>query len=78
MFCKENYKVVIIMRFLLHQNIIYKMFLVDDLLNIRYLLELWRLIYMYIYIYIYIMFFLLLKEVVVLISWDIRNIRTNI
>jgi hypothetical protein len=74
MFCKENYKVVIIMRFLLHQNIIYKMFLVDDLLNIRYLLELWRLIY----IYIYIMFFLLLKEVVVLISWDIRNIRTNI
>jgi hypothetical protein len=74
MFCKENYKVVIIMRFLLHQNIIYKMFLVDDLLNIRYLLELWSLIY----IYIYIMFFLLLKEVVVLISWDIRNIRTNI
>jgi hypothetical protein len=62
MFCKENYKVVIIMRFLLHQNIIYKMFLVDDLLNIRYLLELWRLIY------IYIMFFLLLKEAVVLIS----------
>jgi len=49
MFCKENYKVVIIMRFLLHQNIIYKMFLVDDLLNIRYLLELWRLIYIYIY-----------------------------
>jgi len=47
MFCKENYKVVIIMRFLLHQNIIYKMFLVDDLLNIRYLLELWRLIYIY-------------------------------
>jgi hypothetical protein len=37
---KENYKVVIIMRLLLHQNIILKMFLVDVLLNTRYLLEL--------------------------------------
>jgi hypothetical protein len=36
---KENYKVVIIMRLLLHQNIILKMFLVDVLLNTRYLLE---------------------------------------
>jgi hypothetical protein len=36
---KENYKVVIIMRLLLHQNIIFKMFLVDVLLNTRYLLE---------------------------------------
>jgi hypothetical protein len=40
MLCKENYKVVIIMRFLLHQNIIPKMLLVDALLNTRYLLEL--------------------------------------
>jgi hypothetical protein len=36
---KENYKVVIIMRLLLHQNIILKMLLVDILLNTRYLLE---------------------------------------
>jgi hypothetical protein len=36
---KENYKVVIIMRLLLHQNIILKMFLVDVLLNTKYLLE---------------------------------------
>jgi hypothetical protein len=40
MFCKENYKVVIIMRFLLHQSIFPKIFLVDALLNIEYLLEL--------------------------------------
>jgi hypothetical protein len=40
MLCKENYKVVIIMRFLLHQNIIHKMLLVDALLNTRYILEL--------------------------------------
>jgi hypothetical protein len=39
MLCKGNYKVVIIMRFLLNQNIISKMFLVDTLLNNRYLLE---------------------------------------
>jgi len=39
MFCKENYKVVIIMGFLLHQSIIPKMFMVDAILNARYLLE---------------------------------------
>jgi hypothetical protein len=39
MFCKENYKVVIIMRFILHQSIIPKMFMVDAILNTRYLLE---------------------------------------
>jgi hypothetical protein len=39
MFCKGNYKVVIIMRFLLHQNIVPKLFLVDALLNIRHSLE---------------------------------------
>jgi hypothetical protein len=39
MLCKENYKVVIIMRFLLHQNIVPKIFLVDALLNTRHLLE---------------------------------------
>jgi hypothetical protein len=39
MLYKENYKVVIIMKFLLHQNIVLKMFLVDTLLNTRYLLE---------------------------------------
>jgi len=40
MFCKRNYKVVIIMRFLMHQSIIHKIFLVDALLNTGYLLEL--------------------------------------
>jgi hypothetical protein len=45
MFCKENYKVVMIMRFLLHQSIVPKMFLVDSLLNTRHLLELYRLIH---------------------------------
>jgi hypothetical protein len=39
-FAKKNYKIVIIMRFLLHQNIILKMFLVDTLLNTGHLLEL--------------------------------------
>jgi hypothetical protein len=39
MLCKENYKVVIIMRFLMHQSIVHKMFLVDALLNTGYLLE---------------------------------------
>jgi hypothetical protein len=39
MFCKENYKVVIIMGFILHQSIIPKMFMVDAILNTRYLLE---------------------------------------
>jgi hypothetical protein len=36
MLYKENYKIVIIMRFLLHQSIVPKMFLVDALLNIKY------------------------------------------
>jgi len=40
MLCKENYKVVMIMRFLLYQSIVPKMFLVDSLLNTGYLLEL--------------------------------------
>jgi len=40
MLYKENYKVVIIMRFLLHQNIVSKMFIVDALLNTVHLLEL--------------------------------------
>jgi len=39
MFCKENYKVIIIMRFILHQNIVSKIFMVDALLNIEYLLD---------------------------------------
>jgi hypothetical protein len=33
---KENYKVVIIMRFLLHQSIVLKIFLIDTLLNIKH------------------------------------------
>jgi hypothetical protein len=36
---KKNYEVVIIMRFLLHQNIVSKMFMIDALLNIGYSLE---------------------------------------
>jgi hypothetical protein len=36
--CKENYKVVIIIRFLLHQSIVPKMFLVNALLNTKHLL----------------------------------------
>ena len=39
MFYKENYRVVIIMKFLLHQNIVLKMFQVNTLLNTGYLLE---------------------------------------
>jgi hypothetical protein len=39
MFCKGNYKIIIIMRFLLHQSIVSKMFLIDALLNIEYLLK---------------------------------------
>jgi hypothetical protein len=39
MFYKKNYKVVIVMRFILHQSILPKMFLVDALLNARHLLE---------------------------------------
>jgi hypothetical protein len=38
-FCKENYKIVIIMGFLLHQNIVSKIFLVDTLLNSKYSLK---------------------------------------
>jgi hypothetical protein len=37
--CKENYKIIIIMKFLLHQNIVLKIFLVYTILNIGYLLE---------------------------------------
>jgi len=36
---KKNYEVVIIMRFLLHQNIVSKMLMIDALLNIGYSLE---------------------------------------
>jgi hypothetical protein len=39
MLCKENYNVVIIIRFLLYQNIVSKIFLVDALINIGHLLE---------------------------------------
>jgi hypothetical protein len=39
MFRKENYKVVILMRFLLYQSIVFKMFLINALLNTEYLLE---------------------------------------
>jgi hypothetical protein len=39
MFYKENYKVVIIIRFLLHQNIVPKMLLVNAFLNVENLLE---------------------------------------
>jgi hypothetical protein len=37
--CKWNYKVVIIMRFILHQCIVSKIFMVDTLLNTGHLLE---------------------------------------
>jgi len=40
MFFSKNYKVIIIMRFILHQSIVPETFLVDALLNIGYLLEL--------------------------------------
>ena len=40
MFCKENFKVVIIMRFLLYDIIVPKIFLVDSLLNIEHSLKL--------------------------------------
>ena len=53
------------MRFLLHQSIIPKMFMVDALLNIGHLLELKRLVY--------IIFFLLWKKTVVLINWSIKD-----
>jgi hypothetical protein len=39
MFCKGNYKVVIIIRFILHQSIVLKILMVDTLLNIEHLLE---------------------------------------
>jgi hypothetical protein len=39
MFYKENYKVFIIIRFLLHQNIVPKMLLVNAFLNVENLLE---------------------------------------
>jgi len=39
MLCKGNYKVVIIIRFILHQSIVLKILMVDTLLNIEHLLE---------------------------------------
>jgi hypothetical protein len=57
---KENYKVVIIIGFLLHQSIVLKIIMVDTLLNTAYLLELYRLIH--------IVFFHIWKEAIVLIS----------
>jgi hypothetical protein len=64
-FCKENYKIIIIMKFILHQNIVSKLFLVDILLNIGHLLESYRLIH--------IMFIYLWKEADVLIGWGIKD-----
>jgi hypothetical protein len=66
MFCKGNYKVVIVIGLLLHQSIVLKMFIVNALLNTGYLLEPRRLVH--------IMFFPLWKEIIVLISWGIRDI----
>ena len=37
MLCKGNYKVVMIMEFLLHQSIVPKIFMVDAFLNTRHL-----------------------------------------
>jgi len=45
MFCKGNYKVVIVIGLLLHQSIVLKMFIVNALLNTRYLLEPRRLVH---------------------------------
>jgi hypothetical protein len=39
MLCKEIYKVVIIMGFLLHQSVVPKMFLINTLLNTGHLLK---------------------------------------
>jgi hypothetical protein len=39
MLYKKNYKIIIIMRFVLHQSIVPKMFSVDALLNIEHSLE---------------------------------------
>jgi hypothetical protein len=39
MICKVNYKVVINIRFLLYQSIVPKIFMVNALLNIGYLLK---------------------------------------
>jgi hypothetical protein len=39
MFYKENYKFFIVMRFILHQNIVPKMFIVDAFLNTGHSLE---------------------------------------
>jgi hypothetical protein len=38
-FYKENYKVVIIIRLLFNQSIVFKIFIVNVLLNIRHSLE---------------------------------------
>jgi hypothetical protein len=53
------------MKFILHQNIVSKLFLVDILLNIGHLLESYRLIH--------IMFIYLWKEADVLIGWGIKD-----
>jgi hypothetical protein len=45
MLCKENYKVVIIIEFLLYQSIVLKMFMVNTLLNTGYSLKPERLVY---------------------------------
>jgi hypothetical protein len=45
MFCKGNYKVVIVIGLLLHQSIVPKMFMVNALLNTGYLLEPQRLVH---------------------------------
>jgi hypothetical protein len=39
MLCKENYKIVIIIRFLLYQIIIHKILIIDTLLNTEHSLE---------------------------------------
>jgi hypothetical protein len=39
MFYKKNYKIIIIMRFILHQSIVSKMFPVDALLNTEHSLK---------------------------------------
>jgi hypothetical protein len=58
MLCKENFKVIIFIGLIiLYQNIVSKMFLVDTLLNIGYLLEPQRLVY--------ILFFVLWKEAII-------------
>jgi len=45
MLCKENYKVVIVIGFLMHQSIVPKIFMINALLNTEYLLESQRLVH---------------------------------